>query len=86
MLVWAAVGWACRGHLPEVKLNCLTLPTPPSPSTGVGAGDDVRGDLGGQCVPVHHGGAEQARRGHRRRDLEGPAVGGGHYFSDRLID
>ena len=34
MLVWAAVGWACRGHLPEVKLNCLTLPTPPSPSTG----------------------------------------------------
>jgi hypothetical protein len=29
-------------------------------------------------VPVQHGGAEQARRGHRGRDLEGPAVGGGH--------
>jgi hypothetical protein len=34
-------------------------------------------------VPVNNGGAEQAWRGHRRRDLEGPAVGGGHYdFSD----
>ena len=28
------VDWACCGHLHEVKLNCLTLPTPPSPSTG----------------------------------------------------
>jgi hypothetical protein len=37
-------------------------------------------------VPVHHGGTEQARRSHRRRDLEGPAVGGGHCFSDQPID
>ena len=53
---------------------------------GVGAGDDVGSDLGRQGVPVNNGGAEQAWRGHRRRDLEGPAVGGGHYFSDRPID
>jgi hypothetical protein len=33
-------------------------------------------------VPVHHRRAEQARRGNRGRDLESPAVGGGH--CDRL--
>jgi hypothetical protein len=45
---------------------------------GVSAGDDVGGELGRQGVPVHHGGAEKAWRGDRRRDLEFPAVGVGH--------
>lgn len=51
---------------------------------GVGAGDDVGGDLGGKGVPVHDGGAEQARRGHRRLDLVGPAVGGCHCRDEQL--
>jgi hypothetical protein len=36
-------------------------------------------------VPIHDAGFEQARRCNRRLDLEGPAVGGGHCFSDRLL-
>jgi hypothetical protein len=34
MLAHTYVPRPCSRCLPEVKLNCLTLPTPPSPSTG----------------------------------------------------
>jgi hypothetical protein len=35
-------------------------------------------------MPVHDGGAELARRGHLRLELEGPAVGGGHLCDYQL--
>jgi hypothetical protein len=35
-------------------------------------------------MPVHDGGAELARRRHLRLELEGPAVGGGHWCDYQL--
>jgi hypothetical protein len=63
-------------ELPDAADGALAL-------HGVGAGDDVSDELGRQGVPVHHSGTEQARRGHRRRDLQGPAAGGGHCCGDQ---